>query len=91
MEKPDSREISLLLANRGKGDEVALEQLMPLVYDALRRLAHGYMQRQPSGHTFQTTELIHEAYLKPWSADGKQLAVVRRTRISDAVLMSIEK
>ena len=59
-----SREISLLLADLGKGDEVALEQLMPLVYDELRRMARGYMRRQPSGHTFQTTELIHETYLK---------------------------
>ena len=59
-----SHEITLLLVNWGKGDELALEQLMPLVYDELRRMARGYMRRQPSGHTFQTTELIHEAYLK---------------------------
>ena len=64
MEKIGSREISLLLADWGNGDEVALEQLMPLVYDELRKMAHGYMKRQPSGHTFQTTELIHETYLK---------------------------
>ncbi|MEQ1603336.1 MAG: sigma-70 family RNA polymerase sigma factor [Pyrinomonadaceae bacterium] len=64
MENNGSREISLLLADWSEGDEVALEQLMPLVYDELRRLARGYMRRQPSGHTFQTTELIHEAYLK---------------------------
>ena len=64
MENTGSREISLLLADWSKGDEVALEQLMPLVYDELRRMAHGYMKRQPSGHTFQTTELIHETYLK---------------------------
>jgi RNA polymerase sigma factor (TIGR02999 family) len=37
---------------------------MPLVYDELRRMARAYMQRQPSNHTFQTTELIHEAYIK---------------------------
>ncbi len=59
-----SNEISLLLADWSKGDDVALEQLMPLVYDELRKMAHGYMKRQPSGHTFQTTELIHETYLK---------------------------
>ena len=64
MENTGSREISLLLADWSKGDEVALEQLMPLVYDELRKMAHGYMKRQPSGHTFQTTELIHETYLK---------------------------
>lgn len=64
MENTGSREISLPLVDWSKGDEVALEQLMPLVYDELRRMAHGYMKRQPSGHTFQTTELIHETYLK---------------------------
>ncbi len=59
-----SQDITLLLTDWSKGDELALEQLMPLVYDELRRMAKRYMRRQPSGHTFQTTELIHEAYLK---------------------------
>jgi len=59
-----SHEITLLLADWSKGNEFALEQLMPLVYDELRRMAKNYMRKQPSGHTFQTTELIHEAYLK---------------------------
>ncbi|MBK9216850.1 MAG: sigma-70 family RNA polymerase sigma factor [Chloracidobacterium sp.] len=60
----DSHEITLLLADWAKGDDQALEQLMPLIYDELRRMARNHMRRQPSGHTFQTTELIHEAYLK---------------------------
>lgn len=64
MQSGDSHEISLLLVDWGKGDELALEQLMPLVYDELRRMAKRYMSRQPAGHTFQTTELIHETYLK---------------------------
>lgn len=64
MENADSHEITLLLADWAKGDDQALEQLMPLVYDELRRMARNHMRRQPSGHTFQTTELIHEAYLK---------------------------
>jgi RNA polymerase sigma factor (TIGR02999 family) len=59
-----SHQISRLLVEWGNGDQVALEQLMPIVYDELRRMAHRYMYRQPSGHTLQTTELIHEAYLK---------------------------
>jgi len=59
-----SHRITLLLVDWSKGDEFALEQLMPLVYEELRRMARSYMRRQPSGHTFQTTELIHEAYLK---------------------------
>ena len=66
-----SHEITLLLVDWGKGDELALEQLMPLVYDELRRMARGYMSRQPSGHTFQTTELIHEAYMKLANKDGQ--------------------
>lgn len=68
----DSHQITLLLADWSKGDESALEQLMPLVYEELRRMAKNYMRRQPSGHTFQTTELIHEAYLKIASSEEKQ-------------------
>ena len=59
-----SHQITLLLVDWSKGNQHALEQLMPLVYEELRRMARRYMRRQPSGHTFQTTELIHEAYLK---------------------------
>ena len=59
-----SHQITLLLANWNEGDEFALEQLMPLVYEELRRMARSFMRRQAAGHTFQTTELIHEAYLK---------------------------
>jgi RNA polymerase sigma factor (TIGR02999 family) len=59
-----SHQITLLLVDWSKGDELALEQLMPLVYEELRQMARRYMRRKPSGHTFQTTELIHEAYLK---------------------------
>ena len=59
-----SHQITLLLVDWSKGDELALEQLMPLVYAELRQMARHYMRQQPSGHTFQTTELIHESYLK---------------------------
>lgn len=59
-----TEQITLLLIDWSKGNELALEQLMPLVYEELRRMARRYMRRQPSGDTFQTTELIHEAYLK---------------------------
>ncbi len=66
-----SHQITLLLIDWGKGDELALEQLMPLVYDELRRMGRRYMRRQPSGDTFQTTELIHETYLKLAKQDGQ--------------------
>ena len=64
MPENDSRQITLLLIDWSKGDEFALEQLMPLVYEDLRRMARRYMRQQSPGHTLQTTELIHEAYLK---------------------------
>jgi RNA polymerase sigma-70 factor (ECF subfamily) len=60
----DSHQITILLIDWSNGNEVALEQLMPLVYDELRQMARRYMRRQPLRHTFQSTELIHEAYLK---------------------------
>jgi RNA polymerase sigma factor (TIGR02999 family) len=68
-----SHQITLLLHEWNKGDDKALEQLMPLVYDELRRMARSYLKRQPSNHTFQTSELIHEAYLKLAKGDGQDL------------------
>jgi RNA polymerase sigma factor (TIGR02999 family) len=64
MAQSSTPQITALLIDWSRGDELALEQLMPLVYDELRRMAHRYMRHQPPGHAFQTTELIHEAYLK---------------------------
>ncbi|MBI1984428.1 MAG: RNA polymerase subunit sigma-70, partial [Acidobacteria bacterium] len=59
----------LLLAwRRGKPD--AQEKLYPLVYHELRRLAHRYMRQERSGHTLQTTALVHEAWLKLVAAPG---------------------
>ena len=60
----DSHQVTLLLNQWRDGNEWALEELMPLVYDELRVMAKRYMSGQNRGHTFQTTELIHEAYLK---------------------------
>lgn len=59
-----SEEITEILRNWGDGNREALEMLLPLVYDELRRQAHRYMNRENQGHTLQTTDLIHEAYLK---------------------------
>lgn len=64
MDNDDSHQISLLLNNWSEGNSSAFEQLMPLVYKELHKMAQRYMRQQPIGHTFQTTELIHEAYLK---------------------------
>ncbi|HKQ72826.1 MAG TPA: sigma-70 family RNA polymerase sigma factor [Blastocatellia bacterium] len=59
-----SQQVSHLLQRLSDGDGDALTQLMPLVYDELRRMARRYMKGQPAGHTLQTTALIHEAYLR---------------------------
>jgi RNA polymerase sigma factor (TIGR02999 family) len=59
-----TREVTELLANWSRGDNAALQELTPLVYDELRRLAHYYMEGQSSDHTLQTTALVNEAYLR---------------------------
>ena len=58
------RGITRLLRNWGEGDDGALDQLIPLVYDELHRQAHFFLSRERPGHTLQTTGLVHEAYLK---------------------------
>lgn len=60
----ESQQITELLADWGKGDEKALNILMPIVEKELRRIAHGYMLNERENHTLQTTALINEAYLK---------------------------
>ncbi len=59
-----SREVTSLLQAWGRGDEEALQKLMPLVYEQLHAAAHRYMAGERRGHTLQTTALIHEAYLR---------------------------
>ena len=57
-------EVERLLARAGAGDERAMADLMPLVYDELRRIAGRYMRRERPGQTIQATALVHEAYLR---------------------------
>jgi RNA polymerase sigma factor (TIGR02999 family) len=59
-----SSSITKLLFRWREGDQDALQQLMPLVYDELRRLAHHYLRKERSDHTLQSTALVHEAYLR---------------------------
>jgi len=58
------KEVTQLLIDWSNGDQAALDQLIPLVYDELRRLARSYMRRERPGHTLQTSALMHEAYLR---------------------------
>ena len=57
-------EITQLLAAWREGNQAALDELYPLVYDELHRLARRYMSRERKGHTLQTTALINEAYVR---------------------------
>jgi RNA polymerase sigma factor (TIGR02999 family) len=64
MAVPSPKEVTRLLVDWGNGDQAALDELIPLVYDELHRLAGRYMRRESQGHTLQTSALINEAYLR---------------------------
>ncbi len=64
MPNAESQEITRFLVDWSNGNQSALENLMPIVYDELRRIAKRFIKQQNGNHTLQTTELIHEAYLK---------------------------
>ena len=57
------REVTQLLIAWSNGDQTALDQLIPLIYGELRRVARRYMRRERAGHTLQTMALVNEAYL----------------------------
>lgn len=57
-------EVTQILSQIGQGDPSAAGQLLPLVYDELRKLADARLRREAPGHTLQATALVHEAYLR---------------------------
>lgn len=57
-------DITKLLVRSGQGDKAALDELLPLVYQELRRLAHHQLQNERAHHSLQATGLVHEAYLR---------------------------
>lgn len=59
-----SHSVTQLLEQWNSGDREALDKLMPLIYEELRKMARRYMRQQNPDHTLQTTALIHEAYLR---------------------------
>jgi len=64
MTSPSQNEVTQLLLAWSDGDKAALEELTPLVYAELRRLAERYMRRERAGHPLQTTALVNEAYVR---------------------------
>jgi RNA polymerase sigma factor (TIGR02999 family) len=61
---PSPQQVTQLLVAWGDGDQAARDELMPLVYEELRRLAHQCLRRERPGHTLQTSALLNEAYLR---------------------------
>ena len=61
---PEASEVTILLNRINDGDGKAPEELLPLVYGELRKLAHSYLQNERSDHTLQATALVHEAYIR---------------------------
>jgi RNA polymerase sigma-70 factor (ECF subfamily) len=66
-------QITRLLDRLRRGDRGAVDELMPLVYSELRRIAQSLMRRQPPGHTLQPTALVNEAFLKVFGHDTPEL------------------
>ncbi len=94
--EPDSAAITQILDAIGRGEQQAARDLLPLVYDELRRLAARRLARESSGQTLQATALVHEAYLrivgpeigKPWDGRGHFFAAaaeaMRRILVENA-------
>lgn len=97
----DQGEVTLLLLRWSDGDAAALEQLTPLVYDELRRLARSYMRDERREPLLQTTALVHEAYLRlvgldvDWQGRGHFVALcakmMRRVLVDGARRRLAEK
>src|SRR5580658_2090749 len=64
MAMEDTGEVTRLLGEAGRGKKDAMNQLLPLVYDELHRLARSYFRRERGEHTLQPTALVHEAYIR---------------------------
>jgi RNA polymerase sigma factor (TIGR02999 family) len=81
-ESGDTRQVTDLLLQMRAGNSQAIDQLVPLVYEELRRLAHAQLRRERAGHSLGTTGLVHETYVRlvdqtrvPWRDRGHFLMV----------------
>jgi RNA polymerase sigma factor (TIGR02999 family) len=82
MTTPSPEQITRLLEDWRKGDKTALEKLLPVVYDELRRLASSHLRRERFNHTLQPTALVHEAYLR--LVDQRQVDLQNRAHFFGA-------
>jgi len=70
-------DVTGLLVSWSQGDAAALDRLVPLVYDELRRVARRHLRREPPGHVLQATALVHEVYVR--LVDVDRLTLKNRT------------
>jgi RNA polymerase sigma-70 factor, ECF subfamily len=77
IDSPRSGDVTALLLDWRRGDAVALERLLPLVYADLRKVARAHLRREQAGHSLQATALVHEVYLRLVGLD--RLRVESRT------------
>src|SRR4051812_4006087 len=68
-----AQNVTELLLSWGQGDTAALDRLVPLLYDDLRRVARGHLRREGPGHTLQATALVHEVFLRLVDVDRMTL------------------
>ena len=71
-------DVTYLLERANRGDGLAAAELLPLVYDELRKLAAGHMTNEAPGHTLDATALVHEAYLRLVGPYGEESFANRR-------------
>jgi RNA polymerase sigma factor (TIGR02999 family) len=76
VEPASSKQVSELLLHWGQGDRKALESLLPIVYEELRRLARSHLRQHRPNHTLQTTAVVHEAYMR--MAQNKSMRIENR-------------
>jgi len=98
MEALSQRQVTQLLLDWSDGDNEALNRLMPLVYQELKRMAQYYMRRERADHTLQTSALVNEAYIRlvdykkmRWQDRAHFLAVAAQAMRVDADVGTIEK
>jgi RNA polymerase sigma factor (TIGR02999 family) len=72
-----THDVTELLLSWGQGDAAALDRLVPLLYDDLRRVARGHLRRERPGHSLQATALVHEVFLR--LVDVDRMTVKSRT------------
>jgi RNA polymerase sigma factor (TIGR02999 family) len=92
MSQPVHQPVNELIAKWAKGDQEALNALVPLIYKELHSLAHWYLAKERSAHTLQTTALVNEAYIRmaqqgPFQTQDRQHLIAITARLMRQILV----